>query len=104
GPVLVPAVLPEVALVALAGLLDPGDELLVLGERLQLLDRCRGQHGDRIGADGDPPLRVDALEDIAQWRVPAPAQVHREIAERGDAGREDGADAEATDGLHEASS
>ena len=79
------------------------DEAVVGGEGVELLDGRRGEHRHGVGADGDPPLGVDALEEVAQRRVPAPAQVPREVAERGDAGGQDGADAEATDGLHEAS-
>ena len=104
APLLVPAVLDEVAV---EGLLRPGhplEEGRVAGEALELLGGDGREHGDGVMAHGGPALRVDGLEQVAQRGVPAPPQVHREVAERGDGGGQDGADAEATDGLHEGSS
>ena len=101
APLLVPAVLADVPVERLLGGVDPLDEGRVGGEPLELLRRDRRQHGDRVLADRGPAGGVDGLEEVAQRRVPAPPQVHGEVAERGDACGQDGADAEATDGLHE---
>ena len=104
APLLVPAVLAEVAVEGLLGGVDPLDEGRVGGEPLELVGLDGRQHRDRVLADGGPAGRVDRLEEVTQRRVPAPPQVHRQVAEGGDAGGQDGADAEPTDGLHEGTS
>ena len=104
APLLVPAVLAEVAVEALLRPRHPLDEGRVAREALELVGGDGRQHGDRVVPHGAPALGVDGLEEVTQRRVPAPPQIHGEVAEGGDGGGQDGADAEATDGLHEGSS
>ena len=104
APVLVPAVLDEVAVEGLLGGGDPLHEQRVGREPLELVGGHGRQHRDRVLPHRLPPFGVDALEEVAQRRVPAPPQVHREVAECGDGCGQDGADAEAADGLHEGAS
>ncbi len=103
-PLLVPAVLLEVAVERLPGRVDALDERRVGGQAVELVGRHGGEHGHRVAPDGGPAGGVDRLEEVAQRGVPGPPEVHREIAQRGDRGGQDGAHAEAADGLHEGSS
>lgn len=63
-----------------------------------------GGHGteepDGIAVGGLPALGVDGLEEFAGLGMPRPAQIAREVVERQQGLREDGAHGESTDSLH----
>ena len=101
APRLVPALVGEVVVQVLVGGHDAADELVVGGERGELVGGQAREELDRILSRLGPAARADALEEIAGRRVPRPAQVAGEHAEPLDAGGQDGADVEASDGLHE---
>ena len=79
---------------------DARDEVGVRGQRVELARREGGEHANRIVVHGVPPLGVDAGEESAGRRVPAPAQVHGQVAEGGDRLGEGSSDTETSDGLH----
>ena len=100
GPLLVPPRLGEVGLQVRRRRVDPRDEHLVGGQAGQLVGGQRRQQGDGVLADLGPALGIDLGEKVAGRRVPRPPQVAGEVSQRGDGFGQDGADAEATDGLH----
>ena len=105
APALVPAGLAEVAVEVLLGGVDPLDEGRVGGEPLELvgLDAPRAWRPGPRRRRPSGPGRCDSKRSRGGG-CQRPPQVHREVAERGDAGGQDGADAEPADGLHEGSS
>ena len=80
---------------------DGADELVVGVQGGQLVGGQAREELDGVLCRLGPAARADALEEITGRRVPRPAQVAGEHAESLDAGRQDGADVEASDGLHE---
>jgi len=80
-------------------LLHAADEPGVLGQLGQTLGTDLAEHPDGVAAARAPHRLVDAREQVLRGPVPRPAQVHRELLERRESGRELGTDREATRGL-----
>ncbi len=100
GPRLEPAGLGEIGVQLGLGQADGRDEVVVGGQVGQLLGRQGGQEADRVLADGDPALGVDPFEEVSRGRVPGPAEVAGQVAERCNGLGQNSTDAEASDGLH----
>ena len=100
APRLVPALVGEVVVQVLVGGHDAPDEVVVGGEGGELVGGQPREELDGVLPRLRPLAGADALEQVAGRRVPGPAQVAREDAETLDAAGQDGADAEASDGLH----
>ena len=100
GAALVPARLAEVGAQILGALLHAADEPGVLGQLGQALGTDLAEHPDGVAAAGAPDRLVDAREQVLRGPVPRPAQVHRELLEGRESGRELGTDGEATQSLH----
>ena len=98
---LVPARLVAVLREVVGGGLDPGDEDRVGGERVELVGGVRPEQRDRVVPGRRPALRVQLGEQVAGRRVPGPAQVAGQDAERLQRFGQDGAHAEAADRSHE---
>ena len=79
---------------------EPAQEPPVAGQFLQPGGGHRAEQPDGIAAGGLPAVGVDRLEEFACFRMPRPAQVAREVGERHQRFREDGAHGESTDSLH----
>ena len=79
---------------------DACDELGIVGECGQLGRREAGKHLGGVLMTLRPPDRVDAREEIPGVGVPRPVQVESKVTERSDGLGQDGADVEASDGLH----
>ena len=76
------------------------EELLVHREHLQPLDRHVGEQPERVPAGAVPELRIDRAEELLGVRVPAPAQVAGQVAERFEDLGQDGVDSEPSDRAH----
>ena len=98
---LVPAVLGEVALQVGPGHPEPLQEALVGGQLLEpgVADRAEQPH--RVAPGRLPQLGVDLGEDVLGGRVPRPAQVAGELAQRSQGVGQDRTDREASDRTHE---
>ena len=100
GVLLVPAARLEVVVEIGLGRADPGDEGLVGRQLVQLGGAQLGEQPDRVLPGRGPPVRVDPGEELTGGGVPAPPEVGSQLAECCDRLGQDGADAEASDGLH----
>ena len=78
---LVPARLGEVLLQVVHGVLQPADELAVLGQLRQPLGRHLAEHLDRVAAAALPERRIERLEEIPRLGVPGPAEVPHQLGE-----------------------
>ena len=78
---LVPARGRQVLLQVVDRVLQPPDELAVLGQRGQPLGRDLAQHLDRVAAAALPESGVERLEEVACLRVPGPPEVHHELGQ-----------------------
>jgi hypothetical protein len=83
------------------GGLQAVQEALVGGERGQLLRAQRAEHGDGVAARGRPGRGIDRCEQLDGLRVPGPAEVQHELAERGQRLGQNGTDGEPANGFHE---
>ena len=82
------------------GLVEQGPEGLVRGQRREALPADRTQQAHGVAPGLLPQVGVDGGEHVLGRRVPGPAQVERQVAERRQLGGQDGADGEASDGTH----
>ena len=100
GLALVPAVTVEVAVEVRPGQLDHLEELAVARELGQPLAADGAQEPHRVTVRGLPEIGVHRPEDVLRLGVPRPAQVDREIGQRGQRLGEDRTDGESTDCSH----
>ena len=101
SPALVPPWRTQVGREVLGRRMNLGHEHLVRSQALELVGRQRGEHGGGVLADRGPALWVDLGEQVPRGGVPRPAQIARELSQRADRLGQYGADAEATDSLHD---
>ena len=101
SPALVPPGLTQIDRETLDRRVNLGHEGLVGGKGPELVSRERGQHGGGVLANRGPAHRVDLGEQVSSGGVPAPAQIAGELPQGADGLGQDGADAEATDSLHD---
>ena len=95
-----PAIAVEVALVLVAHLAEEAHEAGVVDQRVEPLARHHAEHADRVVDRRVPRVGVDPLEHVAGLGVPRPAQVHGQLLERRQLGRQRRPDGEAAQGLH----
>jgi hypothetical protein len=100
--VLVPTLLGPVGAEIGNRLLEPRPELPVVSQFGEPGRRHRAEQLDRVVADRVPGLGVDGGEDRAAVRVPAPAEIGRQLAQREQLGGQGGADGESSDSSHPA--
>jgi hypothetical protein len=93
--------LAQVSSEILGRLADSLHEGLIGGKAAELVSRQRREHLGGFLADNGPAFRVDPGEQVSGLGVPAPAQVAGKLSQRADRLGQDGADAEATDSLHD---
>lgn len=79
---------------------EPAQEPPVSGQLREPGGGDGAEQPDGIAAGGLPAVGIDGLKEFAGFRVPRPAQVAREVGERRQRFREDGAHGESTDSLH----
>ncbi len=97
---LVPARRGQVVVQVLGDGSGAGQEVLVTGQRLQPADRHLGEQPERVVAHPFPGLRVHRGEQLLGGRVPGPAQVGGERAQRGQWLGQAGADSEPAECSH----
>ncbi len=76
-------------------------EILVRGQRGQLFRAQGAEHGDRVAAGGRPGGRVDRREQLHGLRVPGPAEIEHQLAQRRQRVRQHGTDGEPANGFHD---
>ena len=69
---------------------EPGQERLVAGELVEPGAAHGAEQPDRVAPGRLPQAWVDRGEDVLGLRVPGPAQVAGELAQRGQGGGQDG--------------
>ena len=79
---------------------EPPQEGLVVAEALELGRRHLAEQGDRVMAGRLPARRVDRREQIPGLGMPGPAEVQREVTQRGKRLWERGTDGKTADGSH----
>ncbi len=97
---LVPHRAGEVVVEIAGQLVQPRQKAAVHGEFVQTLGCDRAQQGDRVLPGLRPQLRIDRREQILRRRIPGPAQVGRQPAQRREPLGQVGTDREPTQGLH----
>ena len=76
-------------------------ETLVRRQRGQLFRAQGADHGDRVAAGGRPGRRVYRREQIHGLRVPGPAEIEHQLAQRRQRLRQHGTDGEPANGFHD---
>ena len=97
----VSAVLGEVVTQICRRAFEPVEEGPVAGQLIEAFGAHLTEQANRIMAGRLPQSGVDGGEEVLGRRMPTPAEVHGQLAERGEGRREHWSDREATDGTHE---
>ncbi|CAB5025836.1 unannotated protein [freshwater metagenome] len=97
---LVPAIGCEIRMQVVAAATNPADEALVARELGEPLGGDLAEHSDRVLAGRRPQAGIDCGEQVAGLGVPRPAQVRRELLERGQRRGQDRADGESSNRSH----
>ena len=90
----------QVLLQVVDDVLQPADELAVLGQRGQPLGRDLAQHLDRVAVAGLPERGVERLEEVTRLRVPGPPEVRHELGQGQQGFGQRRADGEPTESSH----
>ena len=104
GPVALPLLVPQrtAQVVVQIGrqFVEPAQEGLVERQFVEPRGAHRAEQGDRVAAAALPQRRVDGREQVLRRFVPGPAQVGRELIQRGETLGKVSADSEPAKGFH----
>ena len=92
---------PGQVLVQVTGrVVEPPQERLIVAQALELGRRHLAEQRDRVVPGRLPAGRIDRREEVAGLGMPGPAEVQREVTQRGEGLRQRGTDGKAADGSH----